>query len=130
MGKNLEIVQKSYACGKDGDIPGLVADLAEFGSWTEMEGAPYGGTYIGPREVLEQVFDPMGRAWDPFACQPEEFVECGDTVVMTGWYFGKHRRTQKEFRCRVAHVWKLKDGKIVHFEQFTDTRVIAEAMEE
>ena len=125
---NLEIIKASYAAGAAGNVPGLVADLAECGTWTEMAGAPYAGTYIGPDEVLEKIFAPMGGEWAPFACEPVDFYECGDTIIMTGWYFGRHKRTGKDFRVRVAHVWKLEGGKILSFEQFTDTKLIAKAM--
>ncbi len=125
---NLEIIKKSYDAGKNGDIPGLVADMAPDGKWTEMAGAPYAGTYTGGPEIIEKVFSRMGAEWAPFACEPVEFIDAGDTIVMLGYYFGTHGTTKKDFRVRVAHVWRLKDGKIVNFEQFTDTKLIAEAM--
>ena len=125
---NLEIIQKSYNCGKEGNIPGMVADFAENGTWTEMAGAPYAGTFVGPQAIIDGVFARIGAEWDPFACQPEEFIEAGDTIVMLGYYFGTHGTTRKDFRVRVAHVWRLADGKIVSFEQFTDTKLIAAAM--
>ena len=125
---NLEIIKKSYQSGAEGNVPGLVADFAEDGKWTEMAGAPYAGTYTGPKEILDNVFTKMGTEWAPFACEPVEYIDAGDTIVMLGYYFGMHAATKKEFRVRVAHVWRLKDGKIVNFEQFTDTKLIAEAM--
>jgi ketosteroid isomerase-like protein len=36
--------------------------------------------------------------------------------------------TGKAFTARVAHVWKLKDKKIISFEQFVDSRMVNEAM--
>ena len=125
---NLEIIKKSYAAGAAGNPPEMVADLSETGTWTEMAGAPYAGTFVGPQAILDNVFMPMGRDWAPFACEPVDFYECGDTIVMVGWYFGKHGTTGKEFRVRVVHLWKLENGKIVSFEQFTDTKLLAEAM--
>jgi ketosteroid isomerase-like protein len=35
----------------------------------------------------------------------------------------------RSMHARVAHVWRLAGGKIVAFEQFTDTLLVAKAME-
>ena len=129
MSKNTEIVAATYACGKAGDFVGFVKDFAPDAAWTEMQGGPYGGTFIGPAEIVKTVFDPMNTAWAPFACAPEEFYEDGDAVIVVGRYFGMNVKTQKNFEARVVHVWHVKDEKIVAFEQFTDTKRIAEAME-
>jgi hypothetical protein len=43
-------------------------------------------------------------------------------------YSGTYRKAGKFMTARVAHVWRLKEGKIVQFEQFTDTLLVAQAM--
>jgi uncharacterized protein len=42
-------------------------------------------------------------------------------------YSGTYRKTGKFMTARVAHVWRLKEGKIVQFKQFTDTLLVAQA---
>jgi len=128
MSDNLSIIKKSYELGAKGDIPGMLADLSEKAEWTEIAGGPYGGTYIGAEEVIKNVFERIGADWEQFACIPEEFHDAGDTIVMTGWYSGVHAKTKKSFKVRVAHVWKLADGKIIKFEQFTDSAGMLAAM--
>ncbi|MDR7212400.1 ketosteroid isomerase-like protein [Flavobacterium piscis] len=34
----------------------------------------------------------------------------------------------KSFTARVAHIWKLKDSKIISFEQFVDSQTVNDAM--
>lgn len=128
MRDNLTIIKESYAAGKEGNIPGMLSDLAENATWTEIAGGPYGGTYVGQKSVLENVFGRIGQDWEWFACIPEELYAAGDTVIMTGCYAGVHAKTKKEFKVRVAHVWKLADGKIIAFEQFTDSASMLAAM--
>ena len=128
MTDNISIVSRTYACGKTGDMAGFVRDFSDDITWTEMKGAPYAGTYVGAKAIVEHVFEPMARDWAPFACRPEYFLAQDDTVVMVGLYFGKNAATGKDFEARVVHIWKLLDGKITSFEQFTDTKRIAEAM--
>lgn len=130
MNNNLEIIKKSYACGEVGDIPGMLADLREDAEWTEAAGGPYGGTYRGAKEVLENVFQRIKGDWLDFACIPEEFYDAGDTIIMVGWYKGVNNNSKKSFEARVTHVWKLENGKIIKFEQIFDTVPMREAMEE
>lgn len=128
MTDNISIVSRTYACGKAGDMAGFVRDFSDDITWTEMKGAPYAGTYVGAKAIVTHVFEPMNRDWAPFACKPEQFLAQGDAVVMVGLYFGKNAATGKNFEARVVHVWKVQDGKVTSFEQFTDTKLIADAM--
>ncbi|MGI5892877.1 MAG: nuclear transport factor 2 family protein [Bacillota bacterium] len=128
MSENLNIIKKSYAAGANNDIIGMLQDLADEGIWLEAAGGPYGGTYVGKDSVLKDVFGRIKNDWDNFACIPEEFYEAKDTIVMTGWYEGTNSKTKKQFKARVAHVWKLAENKIIKFEQFTDTALLVQAM--
>jgi len=58
----------------------------------------------------------------------ERVADIGDQIVGVGTYRGTYRVTGKEMQARVAHVWKLQDGMIVAFEQFTDTLLVNQAM--
>jgi hypothetical protein len=59
----------------------------------------------------------------------ESLVDGGDRIVGIGTYSGTYKRTGRAMQARVAHVWRLAGGKIVAFEQFTDTLLVAKAME-
>ena len=59
---------------------------------------------------------------------PEDYVASDDKVVAFGTYTGTYKLTSKAFTARVAHVWKLKDGKIVSFEQFVDSKPVNDSM--
>jgi hypothetical protein len=47
---------------------------------------------------------------------------------MEGRYTGKYKKTGKAIDAQVAHVWTLKDGKITNFQQYTDTKQVANAV--
>jgi uncharacterized protein len=61
--------------------------------WTEAEGFPLRGTYVGPQAVVEGVFMRLGEIGDEFTVTPTRFVAEDDTVVATGTYSWKHRST-------------------------------------
>ena len=62
-----------------------------------------------------------------FEIRPERFLADGDTVVMQGRYWGaKAHATGEPVDVQAAHVWDLKDGKAVRFQQYVDTLHFAE----
>jgi ketosteroid isomerase-like protein len=123
MSSNLDAVRSVYQAFAAGNIPAVLAALSPDVHWTEAEGGPYGGVFVGPNAVLENVFMKLGGEWDGFAAVPTEFVTEGATVVALGEYSGSYKATGKSFKAPFAHVWKLKDGKAVSFHQYTDTAV-------
>ena len=126
---NLSSVQKVYDAFATGDIPSVLGFLTSDCEWTEAEGFPYGGTYRGPRAVLENVFMRLGSEWNGFAAVPDEFIDGGDTIVALGKYSGTYKKTGKSFEANFAHVWKVKDGKAVRFVQYVDTLLVHRALQ-
>jgi len=128
---NLEIIKSTYE-GKTSEENGrnLAKYVAEDISWTEAKGFPYAGTYIGLDSVTKNVFSRLGSEWIDYKFTPEDYVASEDKVVAFGTYTGIYKITGKSITARVAHVWKLKDGKIVTFEQFVDSQPVNNAMKE
>jgi ketosteroid isomerase-like protein len=126
---NLDIVRSTYE-GKTSEENGknLAKYVTENISWTEAKGFPYGGTYIGLENIIRNVFSRLGSEWIDYKFTPEDYVASEDKVVAYGAYSGTYKVTGKYFEARVAHVWKLKDGKITGFEQFVDSQAVNNAM--
>jgi uncharacterized protein len=128
MMSNLDFVRGVYDAFARGDIPAVLNSLSPDIEWTEAEGFPYGGTYVGPEAVLEGVFMRLGTEWEGFAAVPDEFIDGGERVVALGKYSGKYKATGKSFRADFAHVWKIQEGKAVKFVQHADTLLVERAM--
>lgn len=126
---NLEIIKSTYE-GKTSEENGknLAQYVAENISWTEAKGFPYGGTYIGLEEITKNVFSRLGSEWIDYKFTPEDYVTSNDKVVAYGTYTGTYKITGKSFTARVAHVWKLKESKIISFEQFVDSQPVNDAI--
>lgn len=125
---NADVIREHYAASDRGDLAGMLAPLAPDAAWTEMAGFPYAGTYHGPDGVRDGVFARIGAEWDGYRFDLEELVDGGDVVVGIGTYSGVYKATGKSMTARVAHVWRLRDGVVVAFEQFADTHLVSEAM--
>lgn len=126
---NLEIIRSTYE-GNTSEENGknLAQHVATDVSWTEAKGFPYAGTYIGFDAITKNVFHRLATEWIDYKFTPEEYVVDGDKVVAYGAYSGTNKQTKKAFTARVAHLWKLKDKKIISFEQFVDSQPVNAAM--
>ncbi len=129
MSTALETARAAYQAFGKGDIPAVLAVLADDIRWIEAEGGPYGGTYVGPQAVLEQVFMKLGGEWDGLSAIPAEFIANGDTVVALGEYSATFKATGKSFRAPFAHVWRFRAGKVAEFQQYTDTHLHRQPMQ-
>ena len=125
---NLSSIKAVYKAFATGDIPTVLGTLSSDIAWTEAEGFPYGGTYHGPKAVLEGVFMRLGSEWDGFAAIPDEFIDGGETVVVLGKYSGKYKATGKSMHVNFAHVWKMQYGKAAQFIQYVDTLLVHRAV--
>jgi ketosteroid isomerase-like protein len=125
---NLEIIKSTYE-GMTSEENGknLAKYVAENISWTEAKGFPYAGTYIGLESVTKNVFSRLGSEWINYKFTPEDYVAADDKVVAYGTYTGTYKLTGKSFVARVAHIWKLKEGRIINFEQFVDSQPVVDA---
>jgi uncharacterized protein len=126
---NLEIIRAHYDASARGDLAGMLAPLAADCRWQEMEGFPYAGTYVGPDEVRNKLFARIAGDWDDFKVTIDELLDAGDTIAAVGTYSGTSKTTGKPMRARVVHLWSLRDGQVVGFEQFADTLQVARAMD-
>jgi ketosteroid isomerase-like protein len=123
-----DVARSFYNAVGSGDLPGGLALIAPDCAWTEMESFAPAGVYHGPDEVREQIFFRIGGEWEGFAMTVDEVREAGDdTAVGVGTYSGTFKASGRSMEARVVHVFSVRDGKIVAFEQFTDTLKISEA---
>ncbi len=127
---NTAAVKQIYAYFEAGDVPSFLATLDPGIVWNEAENFPYAVTnpHVGPDAVVAGVFGPMATDWSTFAVVPESYLAQGDKVAMFGRYHAVSAATGETMDPQVVHVWTLKDGKAVAFQQYADTLATREAM--
>jgi ketosteroid isomerase-like protein len=130
MAKTGDIVKGIYDAFGKGDVPAVLGAFDASIQWKEAESLLYAdrNPYVGPQAIVEGVFQRILSDVDNFALFPEHFVEDGDTVVVQGRYRGKVKKTGRSFDAQFAHVWQCRQGKIVGFQQYTDTKQWADAL--
>jgi len=119
-----QIVADHYAASDRRDLDGMLADLADHCQWTEMAGSPCAGTYVGVQAIIQNVFAGLAERFDGFTFTLERLIDAGDEVIGIGHYSGTHRQNGQPFRARTLHLWQVKHGKIIRFEQFADTAML------
>jgi ketosteroid isomerase-like protein len=124
-------MQELYVAFGRGDIPTVLAAMDPGIEWREAEGNPWspGHAFVGPQQIVEGVFQRIGAEFDGFEVVPTRFLGAGDTVIMEGRYRARsHSATGKALDAEVVHVWDLREGQIVRFHQYVDTRQWANVM--
>jgi len=115
---DVDVVRDVYEAVGRGDVERAVAAFDEDIEWIEPEGGPFGGTYHGADEVVENVFARLGDEWDEFVVEPDRFVAEDGSVVALVTHRGTRAGTGETFEAPVADVWALEDGTITRFQHY------------
>ena len=120
---NLDTIMSLYAAFARGDVPAVLGLFDPQIEWNEGEGVRYAdrNPYRGPMAVAEGVFGRIIAEVDQFAAVPASFIDGGESVVVQGRYKGKVKATGTMLDAQFAHVYTVRNGKIVRFQQYTDT---------
>ncbi len=124
--QNVDLVRSAYEAFGRGDTETVGSLLAET-EWHEAEGMPYGGTYTGAEAIFGNVFGPITQDVEGFTAAPDEILDAGEEkVVSLGRYGG--RGSNGAVDVPFAHVWTVRDSKIVRFDQYADTKLFGQAV--
>lgn len=128
---NVEMMKGAYEAFGRGDVPVVLGAMDPDIEWREAEGNPYqptGAAWRGPDAVLQNLFIKLATEWDAFTVSPVQFHDAGDTVAVEGRYTGTYKDTGKSIDAQFCHVWKIRDDKVVSFQQYVDTGQWQKAM--
>jgi uncharacterized protein len=119
---NVQKVQQMFAAFGQGDIAAILQELADNVEWEQPGPAsvPTAGRYHGT-EGVASFFDKVGQTWEFERFEPQEFIAQGDHVVALGYYLARSRATQRRMEAQWAMLFTFRDGKLVHFREYTDT---------
>jgi hypothetical protein len=129
MADHATTIRGIYEAFARGDVPAVLGALHEQVEWNEAEHVTYwpGGAFIGPQAVVTGVFARIIQDIPNFSIDVRRIVAAGDAVLVEARYRGTVTATGKALDAQVAHVWDLRDGKAVRFQQYTDTWQFAQA---
>ncbi|CAE6855596.1 MULTISPECIES: nuclear transport factor 2 family protein [Paraburkholderia] len=128
MTTNLDIIRATYEGPSEENGKNLRAALAPDATWTEAAGFPYAGTYTGPEEIIANVFRRLATEWTDYRAHVHTYLADGDRVAAFGVYSGTYRKTGKTMKASFAHLYQLRDEKIVSMEQYVDSAMVQQAL--
>lgn len=125
---NLELIRATYEGSSEENGRNLMAVLHPDVEWTEAEGFPYAGTYVGVEALMAGVFARLGSEWTDYRADVHTYLADGDRVVAFGVYSGTYKATGKSMRAAFAHLYEVREGKIRRMTQYVDTLMVAKAL--
>jgi len=128
--ENVAVVRGLYEAFGRGDVPAVLGQMDQGIEWNEAENFIYAdrNPYVGPQAVLEGVFMRLGSEWEGFTVTPEAWLDAGDRIVVLGTYSGTHKATGRQVRAQFAHIWSVREGSVVRYQQYTDTKQFADTI--
>ncbi len=129
--QNIQVINNLYKAFSTGDIPTVLGLMDSKIEWNEAESNSLadGNPYIGPDAILEGVFARLGEKHDYFGVKDVTIHGMSNNKVLaTLRYDAKVKETAKAYNAQAAHLWTLNgEGKIISFQQFVDTKKLADA---
>ena len=119
--ENVEVMRRVFEAYAEGGVEAATAFFAPDIVWNPADEVPQ----HGPDGVIAYMERWEGE-WQELQTIPEEFVDAGDSVLVTMHFSGRGRASGIEVDARTYEVYKLREGKITRMDEFTDR---AEALE-
>jgi uncharacterized protein len=125
---SLEIVKQAYIYLNAKDIPNYFSLMSPNIEFYQTEELPWGGHYRGFDEskVFFSKYSPLIDS----SAEISHYIQAGDRTVAIGKTSGIAKQTGKKFSCNLAHIWIVKEKKIVRLEVYIDTDVMQTALRE
>lgn len=125
---NIGIIRRIYEAFGAGDVQTIMNSVADDAEWINHGPAsiPYAGARKGKAQILE-FFQAIAGSTTGAKVTPEHFVGQGETVLSTGRYTATVSTTGARIDSPVAHIFTVRDGKVVRWEGFSDSAQVAEA---
>ncbi|RPI56538.1 MAG: nuclear transport factor 2 family protein [Acidobacteria bacterium] len=122
---NLDVIRQGYDAFGRGDITTLLGLFDEQIEWVSS-GPPElitSGRRTG-RQAVAEFFTAVNEVFDIQRFDPQEFIAQGDRVVVLGHESARVRATGKVIDSDWAHVFTMKNGKVVAFQEYVDTALV------
>ncbi|MEP7242715.1 MAG: c-type cytochrome [Gammaproteobacteria bacterium] len=123
------VVRNLYAAFEAGDlatVQGLVADDATWTYYGPDYVLPFAGVFRGPQGVGE-FFRIVGETLSDVRAGQRQFLVAGDQVTVPGWEESTVKATGGRYRVDNVHLFTVRNGKIVKFEEFINSADVLEA---
>ncbi len=125
----LSVVKRLYAAFDAGDMAAVYDSVAENVIWTYYGPAyslPFGGVFHGKAGV-EAFFRAVDDTLTDVRAGQRDYLVSGEFVSVPGWEESTVKATRAHYRVDNLHLWRVRNGKIIAFEEFINSSDVLEA---
>jgi uncharacterized protein len=128
--ENIRLVKSFYQAIQDRDLTAAGNLLDANVEWIEprAEGLWFAGTHRGASTVFREVIEPAFDRIADFRVEADQYFDVGDYVLVWGHFYGRAKATGKELDVNTAHVYTLRNGKIVRFYAYQDVATLQDVL--
>lgn len=119
MGTNAAVVQSAYDAFGRGDIGAVLDLLDDAVEWSAPATLPHGGQFQGTAGV-GKFFEGIGAAWTALGLDVESVSEGDNGLVIGVVQASGTRQDGTPGGYGAAHVFTVRDGKVVRFREYVD----------
>ncbi len=115
--ENVELIRGGYEAFARGDVDAVLGRLDPEIELRPAPEFPGEDSYHGHAGFLAYS-ERWLESWEEYRIIPEEFIEVGDRVVVVHRAVGRGKGSGIDVETRAAHVWTIRERKIVRLEIF------------
>jgi ketosteroid isomerase-like protein len=125
--ESVEILRRGYEAFNRGGLEAILPFLDKEIEWrTREEGVE--GNYQGHEGVRKFFADVIDEMLEGIQLEPEEFIDAGDEVVVLVHARGRGRASGAEVEERVAHVWRMREGRAIRLQAYSSKQKALQAL--
>jgi ketosteroid isomerase-like protein len=118
--QNIDVIKAAYeAVGDRGKVDELLQIIDPEVVVRDRPESPDPRTYYGHAGVRQAV-ESSDETFEHFELHPEEIIPAGDYVIVVLRMRGTGRGSGITVEERIAHQWKVRDGKVVALQVYSD----------
>jgi hypothetical protein len=121
-----DLVRSLFDAFSRGDIAEILANVTPDCVWICPGECPYSGSYTGP-EGAGAFFQKLGATEQITVFEPREYFTNGNDVMVLGYEEGRSIATGKTATSHWAMLFRVRDGKVSHWQSHFDTAAYARA---
>ena len=123
----MRYLRAGYAAFGTGDERGFVDVLHPAFRYRSREELPGGGEYEG-RDVFDHRLEELRELFADIRFEPDEFIVSGEYVVVSLRWSARGRGGGVRVAQSLFHVWRMRDGKALELQVFSDKATALEAV--
>lgn len=117
--QNIEAIKLTYEAVGRGSFEGMLDIVDPDVVIRDRPESPDPRTYHG-HDGVRQALEASDESFEKFELHPEEFIAEGDYVIVVLTMRGTGRGSGVTVEDRIAHQWRIRDGKAVELQVYSD----------